>query len=174
MDTTHTRSASGSPMRLTCAISAAATVIAAVFIWQDARLESGALIDYIALGLTIAAMTAGAAAWASWALTRRLRTAGTRMLGAVVASAAVVAVAATTLSAWAYTDARGAYARHFGGAGACLAHTPYASDRAQLSEGDQVKVSPPGESTALLFDDTKGDLTPANSHTRRVISEHAC
>ncbi|MGB8940602.1 MAG: hypothetical protein WCD21_10250 [Streptomyces sp.] len=176
MDSTNARAGSFRMIRLTCAISAAAMIIAAVFIWRSAQLESGALIDYVALGLTLAAMAVGGAAWATWALTQRLRTTAGRALGTIVAIAAVVGLSATALSAWAYTDVSGAYARNFGGAGACLAETPYASDRAQLSNGKQVKVSPQAheQSPSLLFDDAKGDLTPADSHTRRIISEHSC
>lgn len=178
MDPTDARSSAFPTMRLTCAIAAAAMIVSSVFVWRSARLESGALIDFIALGITMGGIAVAGAAWAVWAVKRRLRTAATRSLGAIASVAAVVALAAVTLSAWAYLDPHGVYAREFGGTGACLAGTPYATDHARFSSGsgNRMEVTPQDreEGSPLVFADAKGELKPADSHTRDVISKYAC
>ncbi|MDO0914486.1 hypothetical protein QQM39_27735 [Streptomyces sp. DT2A-34] len=181
MNTTDARPREFPTMRLTSAVAAAAMIASAVAIWQAAQLESSAMIDFIALGITVTGMAVGGAAWAAWSVKRRVRTTAARSLSALASVGVAVAVAAATLFAWAYMDHHGQYARNYGGAGACLSETPYASERAQLAEspsisGDRMKVVPQGggENRALLFDGTKDGLIPADSHTREVLSRYAC
>jgi hypothetical protein len=175
MDTTY--SGAFPTMRLTCAVAMAAMIVSSVFIWRSARLESSTLIDFVALGITMGGIAAGGAAWAVGAVKHRLRTPAAYLLGAIASVGVVVALSAAPLSAWAYLDPHGAYARNFGGAGACLAGTTYATDQARLSSGsgNRMEVTPQGtEDSPLVFTDTKGELKPADNHTRDVISQYAC
>ncbi|MFJ8533035.1 hypothetical protein [Streptomyces sp. NPDC093591] len=181
MNTTDARPREFPTMRLTSAVAAAAMIASAAVVWQAARLESSAVIDFIAIAITVTGIAVGGAAWAAWSVKRRVRTTAARSLATLASTGVAVAVAATTLFAWAHTDPHGQYARNYGGAGACLSGTPYASERAQLSEspsvsGDRMKVTPQGAGAnePLLFDGTKDGLTPADSHTREVLSRYAC
>ncbi|MFC9229977.1 hypothetical protein ACFTZI_13595 [Streptomyces decoyicus] len=169
-------------VRLVCCLAAVAMIVSAVIVWRDARLESGALANFIALGITMIGLAAAGAAGAVYAIKRRLHTAAGRSLGALAATVIVVAVASATLSACAYTDPYGTYARHFGSTGQCLAGSPYDSERARFSlkdnpKPDQMRVSPQGngEGSSLLFDHaSKGEMAPADDRTRQIIGEYAC
>ncbi|MFB7999807.1 hypothetical protein ACFC4G_44365 [Streptomyces sp. NPDC056002] len=181
MTTTEDRTSTLPTMRLICALAAVAMVVAAVLVWQGAQLESGALVDFVALGIVMTGLAVGGAAWAAWSVQRRLRTLATRALGSLVSVGVVVAIASLTLSAWAYMDPHGAYAPNYGGADACLSQTPYSTARAQLSTAtkanvQQLQVVPQSEGaeSTLVFIDRKGKLTPTDTHTLEFISQHSC
>lgn len=181
MQTIDSRPGPFPTMRFVCCLAAVAMIVSTVIIWRDARLESGALVNFIALGVTMIGLSAAGAAGAAYAVKRRLRTTAGRSLGALVATVIVVAVAAATLSAWAYADPYGTYARHFGSTGQCLAGSPYDRDRARFSlkgnpKSDQMRVIPQGgEGSSLLFDHaSKGEMTPADDRTDQIIREYAC
>ncbi|NEB78791.1 hypothetical protein G3I40_26760 [Streptomyces sp. SID14478] len=182
MHQTNVRPGAFPTLRVTSALAAAGMITAAVVVWQRAQLDANALIDFIALAIVATAIAVGAAAWATWALKQRIRTAAARSLSSVIAIGVVIAVAAATLSAWAFTDPHGLYARSYGGAGQCLADTPYASDRVHIVHADKAQTGAPLEirsqddtkNEALRFEDGKDKLIPADSHTRQTIREHAC
>lgn len=175
-------------LRITCVLAVVAMAVSSTYIWRGAQTGSGELPNFIALGTTLAAMVVAGVAGAGWAAKRRFRTGVGRAFWAVAGAATVVTVASLALHAWMYANPYGAYARQFGGAGACLTGTAYASDRAHLSLEDPSKkakrdndewlrVVPAGggKGSSLIFNiPSKGELTPVDDNTRQVISKSAC
>ncbi|MFJ7206650.1 hypothetical protein ACIQWR_24355 [Streptomyces sp. NPDC098789] len=158
---------------------------------------SSALADYAALGVVCTAVFAGGAVAALLWIRRRTSNRTLRFLGAGLVWALACGLTVASLFTWASGDVQGRYNRSLGGAGRCLAGTPYAGPHvtiAALSDIESKKatatqpaqpeirgrfaVRPDGEPRSaqlVLSAPTKSDApTPADARTRAILAQYGC
>ncbi|MFI5985257.1 hypothetical protein ACIBEA_30915 [Streptomyces sp. NPDC051555] len=158
---------------------------------------SSALTDYAALGVVCTAVFAGAAVAALLWIRRRTSNRTLRFLGACLIWALACGLTVASLFTWASSDVQGHYNRSPGGAGRCLAGTPYASPHvtiaalsdieptkatatqpAQLAVRGRFAVRPDGEPRSaqlVLSAPTKSAApAPADARTRAILAQYGC
>ncbi|MFD7031489.1 hypothetical protein ACFWAR_26025 [Streptomyces sp. NPDC059917] len=156
-----------------------------------------AFTDYAALGLVCTAVFAGGAVAALLWIRRRTPRRTLRFLGGGLVWVLACALTAASLFTWASSDVRGRYNRSLGGAGRCLAGTPYAGSHvtiaslpdieakkatatqpAQAESRGRFAVRPDGEPRDLqlvLSAPTKSDApTPDDARTRAILAQYGC